>query len=481
MPGGSTNPISLTGFVEKVSETVHKAKTHMHENAHDLAQVTKQKEEDKLNGPCVDVIITFISASGIPKLDVVGASDPYFVAKLDDRVSMVSTVKTKSLAPEWNELWRVKNVPTTSELRVEILDKDTDTPHDDYIGKFKTTIEAGEKEIDIQGPLFRKDRGTFKLKIETVPSTDPAEPKYLFDGPIRYSRHFSPLVGKLTDLDDARLYSTWKMYLIDVPVYFKDVYQHWNVKYKAAQSIFGSGPTSLAIRAGIHAGHKMLYARSTSNGFGVIQSVDDVMRLFEGGSLDPKEATGGCGGESPFAHRIKPAVYTYIISAQDDSLRFSETGAAFFVDFASKHALHADCAEQVRYSGEFHLRPRAKDHSSWCGWQDFNDSMPDDSVDWEVVIDNNSGTYAPDKAMLPTLRDLIDCNFPGLDVVALDREDEELKKSVDACQEYALKYRGVKSEHLQPHQQEGHRSLLKPLGAVVGKVANLQRGNKEEA
>ncbi|KAJ4471060.1 hypothetical protein C8J55DRAFT_521731 [Lentinula edodes] len=505
MPGGSTNPISLTGFVEKVSETVHKAKTHMHENAHDLAQVTKQKEEDKLNGPCVDVTITFISASGIPKLDVVGASDPYFVAKLDDRVSMVSTVKTKSLAPEWNELWRVKNVPTTSELRVEILDKDTDTPHDDYIGKFKTTIEAGEKEIDIQGPLFRKDRGTFKLKIETAASTDPAEPKYLFNGPIRYSRHFSPLVGKLTDLDDARLYSTWKMYLIDVPVYFKDVYQHWNVKYKAAQSIFGSGPTSLAIRAGIHAGHKMLYARSTSNGFGVIQSVDDVMRLFEGGSLDPKgilgseredlsqeeqrqlevaeevDATAAPTKESPFARRIKPAVYTYIISAQDDSLRFSETGAAFFVDFASKHALHADCAEQVRYSGEFHLRPRAKDHSSWCGWQDFNDSMPDDSVDWEVVIDNNSGTYAPDKAMLPTLRDLIDCNFPGLDVVALDREDDELKKSVDACQEYALKYRGVKSEHLQPHQQEGHRSLLKPLGAVVGKVAHLQRGNKEEA
>ncbi|KAJ3992012.1 hypothetical protein F5050DRAFT_1033236 [Lentinula boryana] len=498
MPGGSTNPISMTGFVEKVSGTVHKAKAHMHENAHDLAQVTKQREKDKLNGPCVDVTIQFINASGLPKLDVVGASDPYFVAKLDDRVSMVSTVKTRSLTPEWNETWQVKNVPTTSELRVEILDKDTDTPHDDYIGKFKTTIEAGEKELDIQGPLFRKDRGTFRLRIETKPSTDPAEPKYLFDGPIRYSRHFSPLVGKLTNIDDARLYSTWKMYLVDVPVYFKDVYQHWNVDYKAAQSIFGSGPTSLAIRAGIHAGHKMLYARSTSNGFGVIQSAEDIMKLFEGGSLDPKgilgsdredlsqeeqskleevDALAAPTDESPFAHRIKPAVYTYIISAQDDSLRFSETGAAFFVDFASKHALHADCAEQVRYSGEFHLRPRAKDNS-WCGWQDFNDSMPDTSVDWEVLIDNNSGTYSPDKAMLPTLKGLIDCNFPGLDVLALDREDEGLKKSVDACRDYALNYRGVKAEHLQPHQQEGHKSLLKPLG-VVGKVAHLQRGGVE--
>ncbi|KAJ3760629.1 hypothetical protein EV360DRAFT_39334 [Lentinula raphanica] len=474
MPGGSTNPISLTGVVEKVSGTIHQAKTHMHQNAHDLARVTKQKEEDKLNGPCVDVTIQFIDASGLPKLDVVGASDPYFVAKLDDRVSMVSTVKTKSLTPEWNETWRVKNVPETAELRVEILDKDTDTPHDDYIGKFKTNIEAGEQELEIQGPLFRKDRGIFRLKacfcIETRPSTVPAEPKYLFDGPIRYSRHFSPLVGKLTNLDDARLYSTWKMYLVDVPVYFQDVYQHWNVNYKAAQSIFGSGPTSLAIRAGIHAGHKMLYARSTSNGFGVIQSAEDVMKLFEGG-IDARAAPTE---ERPFAHRIKPAVYTYIISAQDDSLRFSETGAAFFVDFASKHALHADCAEQVRYSGEFHLRPRAKD-GSWCGWQDFSDSMPDTSVDWEVLIDNNSGTYSPDKAMLPTLKGLIDCNFPGLDVLALDREDEELKKSLDACRDYALKYRGVKAEHLQPHQQEGLKSLLKPLG-VVGKVAHLQQG-----
>lgn len=291
------------------------------------------------------------------------------------------------------------------------------------------------------------------------------------------------------------------MYLIGVPIYFKDVYQHWNVDYKAAQSIFGKGPTSLAIRASIHMGHKMLYARSTSNGFGIIESAADLMRLFEGGSPNPKsivgsdeeyqrqrqdsahdsevaeevaEATGP--KDYPFMHRIKPAIYTYIISSEDDSLRFSETGAAFFVDFASKHALHADCARSVRYSGEFHLRPRSKakeGEGSWCGWQDFDDSMSDKSVDWEVLIDNNSGTYSPDKAMLPTLRDLIDHNFPGMDVLALDREDEELKKSVDACRHYALKYRGVKGEHLQPNGQDGHEPLLGE------KLASLQIKNKE--
>lgn len=32
-------------------------------------------------------------------------------------------------------------------------------------------------------------------------------------------------------------------------------------------------------------------------------------------------------------------VYTYVIG-EDETFRFSETGASFFVDFASKHALH---------------------------------------------------------------------------------------------------------------------------------------------
>ncbi|KAF9062222.1 hypothetical protein BDP27DRAFT_1336913 [Rhodocollybia butyracea] len=417
-------------------------------------------------------------------MDVVGTADPYFVAKIDDNVSMVSTVKTNTLTPVWNEIWRVKNVPMTSDLVVEVLDKDVGAPIDDYIGKFKTGVAAGAKELEIEGPLFRRDRGTFWLKIDATPSADPAEPRYLFDGPIRYSKHISPTVGRLTNVDDAHLYSTWKMYLIGVPIYFKDVYQHWNVNYKAAQTIFGSGPTSLAIRVGIHAGHKMLYARSTSNGFGIIQSAADVLTLFHGGSIIGSEqeylsiqaakvdGTAAPIVPSSLAHRVKPAVYTYIISAEDDSLRFSETGAAFFVDFASKHALHANCCERVRYSGEFHPRPRSRSRGddSWVGWQNFNDSMPDDTVDWEVIIDNNSGTYSPDKAMLPTLKALLEHNFPGIGVQAFDREDEELKQSVQACRDYALKHRGVLAKHLQPHLEEGEESLMKRAGAEESSV-----------
>jgi hypothetical protein len=50
--------------------------------------------------------------------------------------------------------------------------------------------------------------------------------------------------------------------------------------------------------------------------------------------------------ETPFAHRIKPAVYTCVIVEVNQFLSFSET--EFFADFASKHS---NCAESKDYSG----------------------------------------------------------------------------------------------------------------------------------
>ena len=157
----------------------------------------------------------------------------------------------------------------------------------------------------------------------------------MFDGPIRFSRHSSPTIGRLTNINDARLYSTWKMYIKKVKFFFGDEFQPWNRKYKAAQAIFEGG---FAVRASIQTAHKLLYARSTTNEFGIINDKEDLLNIFRGGKEESAH-------RSTFQRRIKPAVYTYIISAEDDSFRFSETGAAFFVDFASKHALHSNCSE----------------------------------------------------------------------------------------------------------------------------------------
>ncbi|KAF7295820.1 C2 domain-containing protein [Mycena chlorophos] len=432
--------LSMSRILETIGNAVH----HAHDNAHDLAAVTKSiAEEHLMDIPYVDLSIQFIGASGIPKLDVVGSADPYFVAKLDDRISFVSTVQVNTLKPVWNETWRVKNVPAHANLHIEVFDKDDGAKLDDYVGKFSVSVAAGAKEAEIQGPLLRRAGGTFWLKIDSKPSpkTGDQNPKaypYMFDGPVRFSRHFSPTVGILTNStseDHARLYSTWKMYIRGIQFFFGDTYQQWNHGYKAAQSIFGPGASAMAVRTGIMAGHRLLYARATTNKFGVVEQGADVLAVLRGET------------------RVKPAVYTYIISAEDDSIRFSETGAAFFVDFASKHALHANCSTSVRYSGEFHPRPAG-------GWAAFSEETDDSEVQWELVIDNNSGTYSPDKKLLPTLKALLEYNFPEIPVYALDREDPALTESREACRAYALKHRGIRKEELQPQKHAEEEQSL---------------------
>lgn len=64
----------------------------------------------------------------------------------------------------WNELWLVKNVPVTAVLNVQVLDKDNG-PTDDYIGNFSISVSAGAKEAEIEGPVLKRTKGTFWLKV----------------------------------------------------------------------------------------------------------------------------------------------------------------------------------------------------------------------------------------------------------------------------------------------------------------------------
>ncbi|CAN8105732.1 unnamed protein product [Discula destructiva] len=435
----------------------------------------------------VDLTIRFLGASGLPKLDAVGSADPYFRASIDGRLQYTSNVKENTLTPVWNETWHIKNVPATADLEVRVYDKDAG-PLDDTIGMFHASVADGAREFAIESLMTKRKKGTFWLEMDVNDPTHAAEhcPPYTFDGPVRFSRHFSPTVGLLTSLNEERLYSTWKIFIKGVAMIFGDTVQGWNRDYPAAQRIFGPGPESFALRSAIKSGHAMLYARTTCNGFGVIETKRDVLNLFEGslrgyGPPHPPHRPYSPPAQPPASgansndyqqqqlqlqlqlsqpapppkppQRIKPAVYTYVIAVPDSSLRFSETGAAFLVDFASKHALHANCAEAVRYSGEFHPRPVG-------GWQGFSDDLADDDVEWELVVDNNSGTYSPNKDDLVRTQMVFEYNLPGIAVRALDREDPALKESVAACREYALKFRGTQRHELQPHVQvEGEKTM----------------------
>lgn len=93
---------------------------------------------------------------------------------------------------------------------------------------------------------------------------------------------------------------------------------------------------------------------------------------------------------------------------------------------------------------------------------------------WELVIDNNSGTYAPDKTLLPTLQALLEYNFPGFTIIALDREDSALTESRESCREYAIKNRGILQQELQPHLGEGEVSLSHQTSQASQASSSLQ-------
>jgi hypothetical protein len=177
--------------------------------------------------------------------------------------------------------------------------------------------------------------------------------------------------------------------------------QHWNRQYAVARNIFRGCLISSASQTALKIGHKVLYGRTLKHDEnGELNSADDLWNFIF------RDKRG---------ERTKPCVYTYIID--DHTWRFGETGNRFVTDCASKHALLANASEHVRYAGQFHPRPK-------YGWNKLDD-------EWELVIDNESGTYAPNADLLVNLKEFLLFNFPGLNIITYDYNDPRLKESLE--------------------------------------------------
>ncbi|CAF1240772.1 unnamed protein product [Rotaria sordida] len=354
-----------------------------------------------------DLVIRFLYAEDLPRMDVIGTTDSYFIAKLDDEISYRSLIVTNTLSPQWkDEEWIIRNVPLNAKLTIEIYDKDDDSLNDDYIGQIEI-IDLSNYQAPREGhrilDSFSRYKGRFHLTIQSIELSELSKklPRYTFDGPCRYTRHNSSVVGYLTMLNNECIYSTWKINLRRISVFFRSYErQQWNRQYRIAQTIFGGTPTSIIKQNAFKLAHKLLYRQTIKNNeTGRLKNADDLWKLI---LYDNK------------TQKIRTCIYTYIID--DNSWRFSETGIGYFTDYASKHALHANCSQSVRYAGQFHPRPK-------FGWNQCDD-------EWELVFDNWSGTYAPNANLLNNLKELLEFNFPGLNIVVYDFKNPLLQESM---------------------------------------------------
>lgn len=194
-------------------------------------------------------------------------------------------------------------------------------------------------------------------------------------------------------------FSTWKLDMDWVDDVFRGRRQKWNQDYVAAQRIFKGGGGLVARRV-VQLQHAYLYGGS---GVKAVAEWRKDMHETNGWMVDGKD----------FAEimeygvrRGKPRMFTYVL--MEKRLYIAETGAKFFRDMMSKHAMHCSAATEVVYAGELLFQ------------------MESNGV--KIVLDNNSGTYAPRTEDLKRVEEVFRRNFSGITVEALDFRDAKLEE-----------------------------------------------------
>jgi hypothetical protein len=199
----------------------------------------------------------------------------------------------------------------------------------------------------------------------------------------------------------------------------------------------------------LHHQHARIYNYDRSTTYGVFQepSIEMTKKFLE------------------FVHHDQGGrIFTYVITL-DGQWRFTETGKEFGIDLLSKHTMHSNVNIYIAFSGEFFIRKLKKPPppKEQCE-QNLSEDKPDDAyIDlpspeaqeqdsrasshgnepnanprlYELIIDNDSGTYRPNAKELHLLREYMEKNLPGLKVRTLDcqADEEKMNKMKDQQRE----------------------------------------------
>ncbi|KAL0467956.1 hypothetical protein QR685DRAFT_503076 [Neurospora intermedia] len=391
-----------------------------------------------------------------------------------------------SLEPVWEEDWIVANVPTTGfELKCRLYDEDW-PDHDDRLGNVTIKVDHLDEDwpgFGLDGKFFevRKRSGSKRayfhkgiealmnglkwttprihISVNVLGLSDPPHAQMCTLGPTYWVKHFSPMIGRLTgttaglDSDDSsNMPQKYDFQANEIqlagPVPPKLYHRYVEFRPIIGKMFSQKGFRGHILNKVLHKQHRRIYNFDSSTQTGIFAE-----RSKEASVQFLKMAHYAEGGR----------IFTYVLTL-DGLLRFTETGKEFGIDLLSKHTMHSDVATYIACSGEFFIRRISKRHrhhhhphnmdSSSHHYNDQQESgngeshtcengfdhethdhpsasleTSRDPEDYELIIDNDSGTYRPDKCVLPDLQAFLQSQFPGLHIRALDCGDEEHQKA----------------------------------------------------
>ncbi|OLN93238.1 hypothetical protein CCHL11_07588 [Colletotrichum chlorophyti] len=436
--------------------------------------------------PGYTVRFIFHRATNLPAADLsTRSSDPFIHATLRAAVPKRHkedpdlTHRTKTLRrttePVWNDEWIVANIPADGFiLKCRIYDEDW-PDHDDRLGNVTVKVpHVGEDWPGYPAPgqefIAKKRMGSKRayfvkaitshfdprvdmsprlwISMEVLGKSAPPHAQMYTVGPTSYFKHFSPMIGRLTgikvnrdeendgrsDLFDDNQDNDRKTQKYDFqsnemqlsgPVPPELYHRYVEFRPMIGLMFAKSGLRGKILNKALHKQHSRIYNFDSSTEYGTFKA-----RSEEASLQFLKLVHFDEGGR----------IFTYVLTL-DGMFRFTETGKEFSIDMLSKHTMHSDVETYIACSGEFFIRRLEKPSASEDPKPDEKTHPQDDvpggpphehpphnPAHYQLFIDNDSGTYRPDKSILPKLKEFLEANFPGMGIVVMHCEDEELQK-----------------------------------------------------
>ncbi|KAK2768769.1 hypothetical protein FQN54_000625 [Arachnomyces sp. PD_36] len=449
---------------------------------------------------------TFHRAINLPVADLHSlSSDPYIVAQLNVNLprrhkqdpGMVFRTPTirRDTNPIWECSWIVANVPASGfDLKCRLYDEDP-ADSDDRLGNvhvradwidlqwpgikereyrvrkrmgskraylLRAITEIGSKDPDMSGRLI--------VSVECLGQTPGNQGAHIYTvGPNSWSKHFSPMIGRLTGVKDedsggevgSYNFQATQIQLsgpVPTPLYHRYVeFKPFVAGMFNSQSLRGR-----ILNRALHHQHHRIYDYDRSTEYGVFNepSIDLTKQFLDFVHYDQ-------GGR----------IFTYVLTL-DGQWRFTETGKEFGIDMLSKHTMHSNVSIYIAYSGEFFVRRRpqataensTQNPTSEITEESSSSEEPSqDPSDYELVIDNDSGTYRPNAQYLPVLKQFLSSNLPSLQIKTLDSQKDA---------EYMARLKGEQRDR---KHKEGHRiTYLQRMSSINSSISSSDEEELQE-